>query len=313
MTALVIAEYESSIKDETLRVVTAAKNLSNEVWLVILGYELEKILNDGRSIEGVDKVFIIEHEQLKQFISEVWAHQISILLDANSNIDTILMSSSSQGKDLLPRIAGMHDEEKLTDVIEIISQNDFVRPIYAGNLHSRVTTSQKRKFLTIRGNKFNPASMSGQSITSEKIVFEDCDTVTKIVSNSSDNVTDTIDLLSAKCVISGGRGLGSAENYKNILQPLAKKLRGALGASRAAVDMGLAPNENQVGQTGKIVAPDLYIAIGLSGSIQHLAGMKDSKVIVAINKDPEAPIFQVATYGIIGDLFDVVPELTEKI
>ena len=313
MTALVIAEYDSSIKDETLRVVTAARNLSEEVWLIILGNEIESVVNHGCSIEGISKVIVIEHEKLQHFIPEVWAHQFSGILGANADIGSVLMSSSSCGKDLLPRIAGMHDEEQLTDVIEIISQNDFIRPIYAGNLMSRVTTSQKRKFLTIRGNKFNRANISKQTIKCEEIDFKEISTVTQILSNNSDNSVDKIDLLSAKCVISGGRGLVSAENYKNLLQPLAKKLGAALGASRAAVDMGLAPNENQIGQTGKIVAPDLYIAIGLSGSIQHLAGMKDSKVIVAINKDPEAPIFEVATYGIVADLFDVVPELTEKI
>ena len=314
MTALVIAEYENfSIKDETLRVVTAAKKLSGEVWLAVLGYEMERVVNEACCIEGISKVLVIDHEKLKHFIPEVWSFQFLDLLKTNTEISSILISSSSLGKDLLPRIAGMHDEEQLTDVVEIISQNDFLRPIYAGNLVSRVSTEQKRKFLTVRGNKFEPTGKANQNLEGEKIVFKELDTATKILSNSSDNASNTVDLLSAKCVISGGRGLGSAENYRNLLQPLAKKLGAALGASRAAVDMGLAPNENQVGQTGKIVAPDLYIAVGLSGSIQHLAGMKDSKVIVAINKDPEAPIFQIATYGIIADLFEVLPELTEKL
>ena len=314
MTALVIAEYEDSvIKDETLRIVSAAKNLSDEVWLVILGNNLKELERQGCSIDGVKKVLIVEDEKLSSFVPEIWANQFLDIMDKNRNIKSVLMSSSSQGKDLLPRIAGMCNEEQLTDVVEIISSNEFVRPIYAGNLLSRVITSQKIKFLTIRGNKFELAETSNQTCESEKIVYRKTDTTTEILSKSSDNNSDTIDLLSAKCVISGGRGLGSAENYESLLKPLAKKLGAALGASRAAVDMGLAPNENQVGQTGKIVAPDLYIAIGLSGSVQHLAGMKDSKVIVAINKDPEAPIFQVATYGIVADLFQIVPELTEKI
>ena len=314
MTALVIAEYEDfSIKNETLRVVTAAKQLSDEVWLAVLGHEIENVVNEACRIEGVSKVLVIDHVKLKQYIPEVWGFQFLDILERNATIGSILMSSSSLGKDLLPRIAGMHDEEQLTDVIEIISHNDFLRPIYAGNLVSRVSMTQERKFLTVRCNKFMPTGISNNNLKSEKIAFQECDTATRILSNSSDNASNTIDLLSAKCVISGGRGLGSAENYKNLLEPLAGKLGAALGASRAAVDMGLAPNENQVGQTGKIIAPDLYIAVGLSGSIQHLAGMKDSKVIVAINKDPEAPIFQVATYGIIADLFEVLPELTEKL
>ena len=314
MTALVIAEHKlDNINDETLRAISAASKLSNNVNLLILGNNLQKVVSHAKAIETIKKVLVIEHEDLADYQAEVWADQVTEVLIKTEKIKFILISNSSLGKDLLPRIASYHDSEQISDVVEIIDDRTFLRPIYAGNLLSKVSSKQELNFLTVRANRFVLPKKSHGSVVEKNLPFSRPRARKIILKKNGSVENNRIDINSAKVVVSGGRGLGSAENYQRLLLPLATKLEGALGASRAAVDLGFAPNENQVGQTGKIVAPDLYIAVGLSGSVQHLAGMKDSKIIVAINKDPEAPIFKVATYGMVADLFDVIPELTEKI
>ena len=314
MTALVIAEHKlDNINDETLRAISAASKLSNNVNLLILGNNLQKVVSHAKAIETIKKVLVIEHEDLADYQAEVWADQVTEVLIKTEKIKFILISNSSLGKDLLPRIASYHDSEQISDVVEIIDDCTFLRPIYAGNLLSKVCSEQELNFLTVRANRFVLPKISQGSVVEKNLPFSRPRARKIILKKNGSVENNRIDINSAKVVVSGGRGLGSAENYQRLLLPLATKLEGALGASRAAVDLGFAPNENQVGQTGKIVAPDLYIAVGLSGSVQHLAGMKDSKIIVAINKDPEAPIFKVATYGMVADLFDVIPELTEKI
>ena len=314
MTALVIAEHKlDKINDETLRAISAASKLSDNVNLLILGNNLQKVVSHAKAIETIKKVLVIEHEDLADYQAEVWADQVTEVLIKTEKIKFILISNSSLGKDLLPRIASYHDSEQISDVVEIIDDRTFLRPIYAGNLLSKVSSKQELNFLTVRANRFVLPKKSHGSVVEKNLPFSRPRARKIILKKNGSVENNRIDINSAKVVVSGGRGLGSADNYQRLLLPLATKLEGALGASRAAVDLGFAPNENQVGQTGKIVAPDLYIAVGLSGSVQHLAGMKDSKIIVAINKDPEAPIFKVATYGMVADLFDVIPELTEKI
>ena len=314
MTALVIAEHKlDKINDETLRAISAASKLSDNVNLLILGNNLQKVVSHAKAIETIKKVLVIEHEDLADYQAEAWADQVTEVLIKTEKIKFILISNSSLGKDLLPRIASYHDSEQISDVVEIIDDRTFLRPIYAGNLLSKVSSKQELNFLTVRANRFVLPKKSHGSVVEKNLPFSRPRARKIILKKNGSVENNRIDINSAKVVVSGGRGLGSAENYQRLLLPLATKLEGALGASRAAVDLGFAPNENQVGQTGKIVAPELYIAVGLSGSVQHLAGMKDSKIIVAINKDPEAPIFKVATYGMVADLFDVIPELTEKI
>ena len=314
MTALVIAEHKlDKINDETLRAISAASKLSDNVNLLILGNNLQKVVSHAKAIETIKKVLVIEHEDLADYKAETWADQVTEVLIKTEKIKFVLISNSSLGKDLLPRIASYHDSEQISDVVEIIDDRTFLRPIYAGNLLSKVSSKQELNFLTVRANRFVLPKKSHGSVVEKNLPFSRPRARKIILKKNGSVENNRIDINSAKVVVSGGRGLGSAENYQRLLLPLATKLEGALGASRAAVDLGFAPNENQVGQTGKIVAPDLYIAVGLSGSVQHLAGMKDSKIIVAINKDPEAPIFKVATYGMVADLFDVIPELTEKI
>ncbi|OUV02304.1 MAG: electron transfer flavoprotein subunit alpha [Betaproteobacteria bacterium TMED82] len=314
MVTLVIVENSTDApKKETFHVITAAKLMESDIWAVVLGKDCHNICKAVSTISGVKKVIKIDAEFLKEKLSESYAFQISNLLKAYREIKSVLISTSSFGKELLPRIAAMHGMSQVSDVIKIHSPSIFDRPIYAGNLISKVKTSEKIKFLTIRTTKFDAAKKTEEvGINIENFTADTFSSLKSII-NSSSVTSDKPDLLSARVVVAGGRGLGSAENYKKILEPLALKLNAALGASRAAVDSGFAPNEYQVGQTGKVVAPELYFAIGMSGSVQHLAGMKDSKIIVAINKDEDAPIFRIATYGLVADLFDVVPEITKKI
>ncbi len=315
MTALIIAEHNNkNMNKETRHVVKAAKLIDPDLWVVVMGSESISVCKEAALINGVSKILHIQNECLKDQLPEICSIQINEILKKNNEINAVLISTSTYGKELLPRIAALQNMNQISDVAEIHSPNIFLRPIYAGNLMSKVKCLEKIKFLTIRITKFD----ADEELEVEKNVkIEDIFAIThstsKQILGNETSSSNRPDLLSARVVVSGGRGLGSKENYKNLLEPLAEKLNAALGASRAAVDSGFAPNEFQIGQTGKVIAPDLYFAIGMSGSVQHLAGMKDSKVIVAINKDPEAPIFQIATFGLVADLFDAIPVLTNNL
>ena len=313
MTVLVVVEHDNDrMLSQTSNLVSAAKNFNSEIWAIVIGNNCSKVTNEAKKLSSISRILVVDDVTHKNLFAEDHANQINEILKKIPQTKAVLMSTSSLGKETIPRLAALQNSTQISDVTKIFNENEFERPIYAGNLVSRIHSSEKVKFLTIRPTKF------------DSVGKQDCDVIEEIVTSVqnqyrkqliSKNFTETgrPDLSSAKVVISGGRGLGSAENFDNILGPLAKKFNGALGASRAAVDAGYAPNDFQVGQTGKIVAPEIYFAIGLSGSIQHLAGMKDSKIIVAINKDPNAPIFEVASIGLVADLFEVIPELTSKL
>ena len=313
MTSLVIIEHDNkNITNNTKATISAAKKLNLEIWAIVIGFKCSSVIQEVKKYRDIKKIFYVDNELHENHFAESHADQIYQFLEQNSNIEAVLMSTSSLGKETIPRIAALKDVSQVSDVTNILNGFKFERPIYAGNLTSLISSTEHIKFLTIRPTKFSNKVMSDGEVITESITCVDSHYKKKLVSREFTK-NDRPDLSSAKVVISGGRGLGSAENYLNILEPLAKKMNAALGASRAAVDAGFAPNDYQIGQTGKIVAPEIYFAVGLSGSVQHLAGMKDSKVIVAINKDPDAPIFEVASYGLVADLFDVIPELTSKL
>ena len=313
MTSLVIIEHDNkSISNNAKTTISAAKKLNSKIWAIVIGYNCSSVIDEIKRFKDIDKIFYIDNKMHENHFAELYADQINHFLSQNTNIKAVLMTTSSLGKETIPRIAALQDVSQISDVTNIRSNFEFERPIYAGNLTSLVSSTEHIKFLTIRPTKFDNNIISDGEVKIESITSIDSEYKKKLVSREFTK-NDRPDLNSAKVVISGGRGLGSAENYLNILEPLAKKMNAALGASRAAVDAGYAPNDYQVGQTGKIVAPDVYFAVGLSGSVQHLAGMKDSKIIIAINKDPDAPIFEIASYGLVADLFEVIPELTSKL
>ncbi|KAF4081366.1 hypothetical protein AMELA_G00160490 [Ameiurus melas] len=307
---LVVAEHNNdTLTPVTLSAITAASKLGGEVSCLIAGTDCTKVAEQLSQIEGVKKVLVAQHDIYKGMLPE----ELTPLILASQkqfNFTHICAGASAFGKNLLPRVASKLDVAPISDIIEIKSPDTFVRTIYAGNALSTVKCNEKVKVFTVRGTSFEPAKQGG-SATSEQVSSA---TPVGISQWLEQNLTknDRPELTSAKIVVSGGRGLKSAENFK-LLYDLADKLNAAVGASRAAVDAGYVPNDMQVGQTGKIVAPELYIAVGISGAIQHLAGMKDSKTIVAINKDPEAPIFQVADFGLVADLFKAVPEMIETL
>ncbi len=313
MTSLVIIEHDNkSIANNTKTTISAAKKLNTKIWAIVIGYNCPTVINEIKKYRDIDKIFYVDNKFHQNHFAEHYADQINQFLSQNSNIKAVLMTTSSLGKETIPRIAALQDVSQVSDVTNILSDFEFERPIYAGNLTSIVSSTEHIKFLTIRPTKFDNNVVSDGEVNIESLTCIDSEYKKKLISREFTK-SDRPDLNSAKVVISGGRGLGSAENYLNMLEPLARKMNAALGASRAAVDAGYAPNDYQVGQTGKIVAPDIYFAVGLSGSIQHLAGMKDSKIIIAINKDPDAPIFEIASYGLVADLFEVIPELTSKL
>ena len=313
MTSLVIIEHDNkSIYNNAKTTISAAKKLNSEIWAIVIGFDCITVIEEVKKYRDVEKIFYVDNELHKNHFAELYADQVNQFLSQNSNIKNVLMTTSSLGKETIPRIAALQDVSQVSDVTNILSGFEFERPIYAGNLTSLVSSTEDIKFLTIRPTKFNNKIVSGGEVSVKSIACINSEYKKELVSREFTK-HDRPDLNSAKIVISGGRGLGSAENYLSILEPLAKKMNAALGASRAAVDAGYAPNDYQVGQTGKIVAPDIYFAVGLSGSVQHLAGMKDSKIIVAINKDPDAPIFEIASFGLVADLFEVIPELTSKL
>jgi electron transfer flavoprotein alpha subunit len=306
MTALVIAEHDNaSVKGATLNTVTAALQCGGEVHILIAGHNAGEAATQASQIAGVTKVIHAEGEHFAHGLAENVAAQVLALA---GNYSHILFPATASGKNIAPRVAAKLDVGQISDVTKVDSPDTFERPIYAGNAIAIVQSLDEKKVITVRTTGFDPAAASGGSAAVETANAAPDSGKSKFEGNEIAK-NDRPELTAAKVIVSGGRALGSAEKFNEVMTPLADKLGAALGASRAAVDAGYAPNDWQVGQTGKIVAPQLYIAAGISGAIQHLAGMKDSKVIVAINKDPEAPIFSVADYGLEADLFTAVPEL----
>ena len=304
MAVLVIADHDgSTVRDTTYKTVTAALGLSSDVDVLVVGQGAQAAADAASKIAGVRKVLLAESAGLGHGLAEAVTDTVVPLA---AGYDAILTPASTDGKNFAPRIAAKLDVAPISDIIEVVSADTFVRPIYAGNALETVQSADAKKVITVRPTAF-AAAAEGGSAPVESVTGAEA-TKTAFVSEEMVK-SDRPDLGAAKIVVSGGRALGSADEFHAVLEPLADKLGAAIGASRAAVDAGYAPNDYQVGQTGKVVAPALYIAIGISGAIQHLAGMKDSKTIVAINKDPDAPIFQVADYGLVGDYKTIVPEL----
>jgi electron transfer flavoprotein alpha subunit len=309
MSVLVIAEHDNqSIKPATLNTIAAAQKIGGDIHVLVSGKACGAAAEQAAKAAGVAKVLVADSDSLGDQLAENLAAQI---LAVAGNYGHILAPATSVGKNVLPRVAAKLDVAQISDIISVESADTFTRPIYAGNVIATVQSSDSTKVITVRTTAFDPVAAEGGSAAIENLSAAADSGKSTFVSREVAK-SDRPELTAAGTIISGGRGMGSAENF-SVLNPLADKLNAAIGASRAAVDAGYAPNDWQVGQTGKIVAPQLYMAFGISGAIQHLAGMKDSKVIVAVNKDPEAPIFGVADYGLVGDLFDVVPQLTEKL
>lgn len=305
MNVLVIAEHDNhDIKPTTLSTVAAASKFSSEVTLLVMGYQCEEAVKQAERIEYVSKILVADDVAYGHHLAE---NLSCLVAEIARPYEVILAPASTYAKNFIPRVAALLDVEQISDVKEIISPDTFVRPIFAGNAMATVTSTDSIKILTIRSTAFDAVNLVDKSAVVERLNIALDMKLSKYL-KSEISVSERPELTDAKIVVSGGRGLQSGENFK-LIEQLADKLHAAIGASRAAVDAGFVPNDYQVGQTGKIVAPELYIAIGISGAIQHLAGMKDSKVIVAINKDEEAPIFKIATYGLVGDLFELVPQL----
>jgi electron transfer flavoprotein alpha subunit len=310
MTALVIAEHDNaSVKGATLNTVAAAAQCGGDVHVLIAGHNAGAAAAAAAQIAGVAKVIHADAPGFEHGLAENVAAQV---LSIAANYSHILFPATASGKNIAPRVAAHLDVAQLSDITKVISADTFERPIYAGNAIATVQALDATKVITVRTTGFDPAAATGGSAAVETATAVADEGKSKFL-GSEIAKSDRPELTAAKIIVSGGRALGSAEKFNEVMTPLADKLGAALGASRAAVDAGYAPNDYQVGQTGKIVAPGVYIAIGISGAIQHLAGMKDSKTIIAINKDEEAPIFQVADIGLVGDLFKIVPELTEKL
>lgn len=310
MAILVIAEHDNSqIKSGTLNTVTAAQKLGSDVHLLVAGAGCAAAADAAKQITGVSKVLLADAAALAHPLAE---NLTPLVVDLAKQYSHVLAPATTFGKNLLPRVAALLDVAQISEITAVESADTFVRPVYAGNVMATVQSSDAIKVITVRTTAFEAAAVSGGAAAVEAVSGAADAGLSSFVSQEL-TVSDRPELAAAKIVVSGGRALGSAEQFKAVIEPLADKLGAAVGASRAAVDAGYAPNDYQVGQTGKVVAPQLYVAVGISGAIQHLAGMKDSKVIVAINKDEEAPIFQVADYGIVGDLFSVLPELMTEL
>lgn len=310
MGILVIAEHDNtSIKSGTLNTVAAAAKLGGDVHLLVAGSGCAAAAQAAAKIVGVTKVLVADAAHFAHGLAENIGDLVTGLAKGYSHV---LAPATTYGKNFLPRVAALLDVAQISDIIAIDSADTFVRPIYAGNVFATVQSADTIKVITVRTTAFDPAATEGGAAVVESIGAGADAGKSSFVSQELTK-SDRPELAAAKIIVSGGRALGSAEQFKAVIEPLADKIGAAVGASRAAVDAGYAPNDYQVGQTGKIVAPQLYVAVGISGAIQHLAGMKDSKVIVAINKDEEAPIFQVADYGLVGDLFTVVPDLIAEL
>ncbi|MDA8799583.1 FAD-binding protein [Gammaproteobacteria bacterium] len=309
MSTLVIAEHDNTnLKPATLNTVAAANVIGGAVHILVAGNACQSVADEAAAVDGVEKVILAEDPAYENQLAESAANLIKSIAKDYSHI---LAPATTFGKNVLPRLSALLDVQQISEITEVVSEDTFKRPIYAGSCIATVKSSDSTKVITVRATAFDPANASGGSASIESISADGVSDLSSFV-NEEIAQSDRPELTAASIVISGGRGMQSGDNF-HLLETIADKLGAAVGASRAAVDAGFVPNDYQVGQTGKIVAPDLYIAVGISGAIQHLAGMKDSKVIVAINKDEDAPIFQVADYGLVADLFNALPELAEQL
>jgi electron transfer flavoprotein alpha subunit len=309
MAILLIAEHDNqSLSDQTAKALTAALKIGSDVHILVAGKNALPAAEAAAKLQGATKVLLVQSDALEQRLAEPLAATVAAM---TASYDTIVAAATSMGKNVMPRIAALLDVMQISDIIEIISPDTFKRTIYAGNAVQTVQSTDAKRVVTVRTATFQAAGEGGSAPIEEVQPAGDPGVSTFVENRLSES--DRPELTSAKIIISGGRALGSSEKFQEVILPIADKLGAAVGASRAAVDAGYAPNDWQVGQTGKVVAPELYIAVGISGAIQHLAGMKDSKTIVAINKDEEAPIFQVADYGLVGDLFTILPELEKAL
>ncbi|SDP48162.1 electron transfer flavoprotein alpha subunit apoprotein [Phyllobacterium sp. YR620] len=309
MAILLFAEHDNeTLSDQTAKALTAALAIGPDVHVLVAGKGAKGVAEQASKLGGVKKVLLADSDDLANRLAEASA---ALIVSLAGNYDTIIAAATTNGKNILPRVAALLDVMQVSDIIEVVSADTFKRPIYAGNAIQTVQATDATKVITVRTATFAAAGEGGSASVESVNAAADPGLSKFIEAKLSGG--DRPELTSAKIIISGGRALGSNEKFKEVILPVADKLGAAVGASRAAVDAGYAPNDWQVGQTGKVVAPDLYIAVGISGAIQHLAGMKDSKVIVAINKDEEAPIFQVADYGLVGDLFTILPELEKAL
>ena len=307
---LVVAEHDNkTVRKATLNAVAAAQKLGGDIHVLVAGHNAGDAAKAAGQIAGVKKVLHADAAHLGEFLAENVA---ALIIGIAKNYSHVLAPSTSNGKNVMPRVAAVLDVQQISDIIGVEGADTFVRPIYAGNALATVKSKDAIKIITVRTTAFDAVAATGGSGQVETITAP-ADTGQSSFVGREVSKSERPELTAAKIIVSGGRGMANGENFKKVLEPLADKLGAAMGASRAAVDAGFVPNDWQVGQTGKIVAPDLYIAVGISGAIQHLAGMKDSRVIVAINKDEEAPIFQVADYGLVGDLFQLVPNVVEEL
>jgi electron transfer flavoprotein alpha subunit len=310
MTTLLLAKHDNrGLSDATAKALTAAKALGAPVHVLVAGLGCRNVAEAAAKLDGVEKVLVADDPIYEHRLAEPLA---ALIVSLAGPYDHFVAPGTTTGKNVMPRVAALLDVMQVSDIIKVVCPDTFERPIYAGNAIQTVQASDPKKVITVRTAAFRPAGEGNEPAPIEGISAAANPNVSAF-SGEELSKSDRPELASAKVIISGGRALGSAEAFKKVIEPIADKLGAAIGASRAAVDAGYAPNDWQVGQTGKIVAPDLYIAVGISGAIQHLAGMKDSKVIVAINKDEEAPIFQVADYGLVGDLFQILPELEQQL
>ncbi len=309
MAILLLAEHDNgSVSDQTAKALTAAKAIGGDIHILVAGSAAQGAADAAAKLDGVSKVLLADSADLANSLAEPLA---DLIVSIAGSYDTIIAPATASAKNVMPRVAALLDVMQVSEIIEVISPDTFKRPIYAGNAIQTVQSTDAKKVITVRTAAFQ-ATGEGGSASVETVSAPANPQLSSFVSDAIAS-SERPELTSAKIIVSGGRALGSSEKFTEVILPLADKLGAAVGASRAAVDAGYAPNDWQVGQTGKVVAPDLYIAAGISGAIQHLAGMKDSKVIVAINKDEEAPIFQVADYGLVGDLFDILPELEKAL
>jgi len=309
MAILLLAEHDNtSVSDQTAKALSAAKSIGGDIHVLVAGAGAKAAADAAAKLDGVSKVLLADSADLANGLAEPLA---DLIVSLAGNYDTLIAPATASAKNVMPRVAALLDVMQVSEITEVVAPDTFKRPIYAGNAIQTVQSTDAKKVITVRTAAF-PAAGEGGSASVETVAAPANPGLSSFVSDAIAS-SERPELTSAKIIVSGGRALGSAEKFNEVILPLADKLGAAVGASRAAVDAGYAPNDWQVGQTGKVVAPDLYIAAGISGAIQHLAGMKDSKVIVAINKDEEAPIFQVADYGLVGDLFEILPELQKSL